>query len=53
MVEEHDHEYRTGIGSDIHRFAEGRKLMLGGVFIPFPQGLARPQRRRRRPARGY
>jgi 2-C-methyl-D-erythritol 2,4-cyclodiphosphate synthase len=39
MVEEHDHEYRTGIGIDIHRFAEGRKLMLGGVFIPFPQGL--------------
>jgi 2-C-methyl-D-erythritol 2,4-cyclodiphosphate synthase len=39
MVEEHDHEYRTGIGTDIHRFAEGRKLMLGGVFIPSPQGL--------------
>jgi 2-C-methyl-D-erythritol 2,4-cyclodiphosphate synthase len=39
MVEEHDHEYRIGIGSDIHRFAEGRRLMLGGVFIPFPQGL--------------
>lgn len=40
MVEEHDHEYRTGIGSDIHKFIEGRKLMLGGVFIPFSHGLA-------------
>jgi 2-C-methyl-D-erythritol 2,4-cyclodiphosphate synthase len=39
MVEEHDHEYRTGIGTDIHRFIEGKKLMLGGVVIPFPQGL--------------
>ncbi len=39
MVEEHDHEYRTGIGSDIHKLAEGRRLMLGGVQIPYPQGL--------------
>lgn len=39
MVEEHDHEYRVGIGSDIHRFAAGRKLMLGGMHIPFEQGL--------------
>jgi 2-C-methyl-D-erythritol 2,4-cyclodiphosphate synthase len=31
---------RVGIGYDSHRFAEGRKLMLGGVEIPFPQGLA-------------
>jgi len=39
MVEEHDHEYRIGIGTDIHKLLEGRKLMLGGVYIPFQQGL--------------
>ena len=31
---------RVGIGYDSHRFAEGRKLILGGVPIPHPQGLA-------------
>ena len=30
---------RCGIGYDIHRFAEGRRLMLGGVEIPHPCGL--------------
>ena len=30
---------RSGIGYDIHRFAEGRKLMLGGVEIPHRRGL--------------
>lgn len=30
---------RVGIGYDSHRFAEGRKLILGGVHIPHPQGL--------------
>lgn len=30
---------RVGIGYDSHRFAEGRKLILGGVEIPYPQGL--------------
>ena len=29
----------TGIGYDIHRFAEGRKLVLGGVEIAHPVGL--------------
>jgi len=33
-------EYRTGIGTDIHRIVEGRKLMLCGVHVPFPAGLA-------------
>lgn len=33
-------EYRVGIGTDIHRIVEGRKLMLGGVYIAFPAGLA-------------
>jgi 2-C-methyl-D-erythritol 2,4-cyclodiphosphate synthase len=31
---------RVGIGYDSHRFAEGRKLILGGVEIPHPRGLA-------------
>ncbi len=30
---------RTGIGYDIHRFAAGRRLILGGVEIPSPEGL--------------
>ena len=31
---------RTGIGFDTHRFAEGRKLILGGVEIEHGQGLS-------------
>lgn len=31
--------YRVGIGFDVHRFAENRKLMLGGVQIPHDRGL--------------
>jgi 2-C-methyl-D-erythritol 2,4-cyclodiphosphate synthase len=31
---------RTGIGYDSHRFAEDRALVLGGVAIPHPFGLA-------------
>ena len=31
---------RTGIGIDSHRFADGRRLVLGGVEIPFDRGLA-------------
>lgn len=30
---------RTGLGMDVHAFAEGRKLILGGVDIPHTQGL--------------
>ncbi len=30
----------TGIGYDSHRFAKGRRLILGGVEIPHDQGLA-------------
>jgi len=29
---------RTGIGNDLHRLAAGRKLILGGVRIPFDRG---------------
>lgn len=31
--------FRTGLGFDVHAFAEGRKLILGGVEIPFEKGL--------------
>lgn len=30
---------RFGIGYDVHRLAEGRKLILGGVDIPYEKGL--------------
>jgi 2-C-methyl-D-erythritol 2,4-cyclodiphosphate synthase len=30
---------RIGIGYDVHRLVEGRKLVLGGVEIPFSKGL--------------
>jgi len=29
---------RAGIGYDLHRMAEGRKLILGGIELPFPKG---------------
>jgi len=32
--------YKTGFGYDVHRLAEGRKLILGGVEIPHTLGLA-------------
>jgi 2-C-methyl-D-erythritol 2,4-cyclodiphosphate synthase len=31
---------RTGIGYDVHAFAEGRRLVLGGVEIEHDRGLA-------------
>ena len=31
---------RTGMGFDSHRLEEGRRLVLGGVEIPFDRGLA-------------
>jgi 2-C-methyl-D-erythritol 2,4-cyclodiphosphate synthase len=30
---------RTGLGFDVHALVPGRKLMLGGVEIPFDRGL--------------
>lgn len=30
---------RTGLGIDIHEFTENRKLILGGIEIPFDKGL--------------
>jgi len=32
-------KYRSGIGYDVHSFAEGRPLVLGGVTIPHSRGL--------------
>lgn len=32
-------ELRTGTGYDVHKLEEGRKLILGGVEIPFEKGL--------------
>ncbi len=34
-----NNEIRIGLGFDVHRFAENRKLILGGVEIPFEKGL--------------
>ena len=30
---------RVGIGYDVHRLVEGRKLIMGGVDIPYEKGL--------------
>jgi len=30
---------RVGLGYDIHRLVEGRRLVLGGVTIPYEKGL--------------
>jgi 2-C-methyl-D-erythritol 2,4-cyclodiphosphate synthase len=32
-------EFRSGIGYDVHRLVTGRKLVLGGVKIPYEKGL--------------
>lgn len=31
--------FRTGFGYDVHALAENRKLILGGIEIPFEKGL--------------
>ena len=33
-------QYRVGTGADAHALTEGRDLVLGGVSIPHPTGLA-------------
>lgn len=30
---------RVGLGFDVHRLVSGRKLILGGIVIPFEKGL--------------
>ena len=32
-------DYRIGQGYDVHQLTEGRKLIIGGVEIPFEKGL--------------
>ena len=32
-------ELRVGLGYDVHAFADGRKLILGGVDVPSDRGL--------------
>lgn len=34
-----DSDYRIGYGFDVHKFAKGRQLILGGVEIPYEMGL--------------
>jgi 2-C-methyl-D-erythritol 2,4-cyclodiphosphate synthase len=33
------YEYRTGIGTDVHRLVPDRPLKLGGIEIPYDRGL--------------
>ena len=33
-------DFRVGFGYDSHRFAPNRPLVLGGICVPFEQGLA-------------
>ena len=40
MIDEREADLRIGIGTDIHRLVENRKLMLCGVYVPYPAGLA-------------
>lgn len=32
-------QFRTGLGYDVHQFSADRKLILGGVEIPYEKGL--------------
>jgi len=38
-VDAAEYEYRTGIGTDIHKLVSDRPLLLGGVQVPFELGL--------------
>lgn len=38
-IQDHGAEYRAGIGYDVHRLVAGRKLVLGGVRVPYARGL--------------
>jgi 2-C-methyl-D-erythritol 2,4-cyclodiphosphate synthase len=40
VIDEREAELRIGIGTDIHRLVEERKLMLCGIYVPYPAGLA-------------
>ena len=32
-------DMRVGMGYDVHKLAEGRPLILGGVHVPYEKGL--------------
>ena len=34
-----EQKYRIGLGYDIHKLVEGRKLIIGGLEIPYEKGL--------------
>ena len=34
-----EQKYRIGLGYDIHKLVEGRKLVIGGLEIPYEKGL--------------
>ena len=34
-----EQKFRIGLGYDIHKLIEGRKLIIGGVEIPYEKGL--------------
>lgn len=34
-----EQKFRVGIGYDIHKLVEGRKLIIGGIEIPYEKGL--------------
>ena len=38
MFQENNYEYRIGASKDIHVLTLNRKLMLGGVHVPYPMG---------------
>ncbi len=38
-VDKGEEKMRIGIGYDVHSLVEGRKLIIGGVEIPFERGL--------------
>jgi 2-C-methyl-D-erythritol 2,4-cyclodiphosphate synthase len=40
VIERPKPEYRSGIGTDIHELVVGRRLMLCGIHVPYPSGLA-------------
>ena len=40
LDDDSDAQYRVGSGFDVHKFEVGRKLILGGIEIPFEKGLA-------------
>jgi 2-C-methyl-D-erythritol 2,4-cyclodiphosphate synthase len=39
VIERPKPEYRSGIGTDIHELVPDRKLMLGGILVPYDRGL--------------